>query len=54
MCCIAVLGMTGLLCFARQTCRKLQPIITRDNVLIEVHPMLLYRLCDPVRVAYET
>mmetsp|Transcript_22218 Transcript_22218/g.62542 ORF Transcript_22218/g.62542 Transcript_22218/m.62542 type:complete len:333 (+) Transcript_22218:143-1141(+) len=31
-----------------------QPIITRDNVEIQVHPMLLYRLIDPVRVAYET
>ena len=31
-----------------------QPIITRDNVEIQVHPMLLYRLVDPVRVAYET
>jgi len=31
-----------------------QPVVTRDNVQIEVHPMLLYRLVDPVRVAYET
>lgn len=31
-----------------------QPIITRDNVEIHVHPMLLYRLVDPVRVCYET
>lgn len=31
-----------------------QPVVTRDNVKIEVHPMLLYRLVDPVRVAYET
>lgn len=31
-----------------------QPVITRDNVQIAVHPMLLYRLVDPVRVAYET
>eukprot|EP00753_Platysulcus_tardus_P008891 PLAT1682.1.p1 GENE.PLAT1682.1~~PLAT1682.1.p1 ORF type:complete len:356 (+),score=176.59 PLAT1682.1:49-1068(+) len=31
-----------------------QPIITRDNVEIQVHPMLLYRLSDPLRVAYET
>lgn len=31
-----------------------QNIITRDNVSIEVHPMLVYRLTDPVRVAYET
>lgn len=31
-----------------------QPIITRDNVEIEVHPMLLYRLVNPIRVAYET
>lgn len=31
-----------------------QPIITRDNVQLEVHPLLLFRLIDPVRVAYET
>jgi regulator of protease activity HflC (stomatin/prohibitin superfamily) len=31
-----------------------QPIITRDNVEINVHPMILYRLIDPMRVAYET
>lgn len=31
-----------------------QPVVTRDNVKIAVHPMLLYRLVDPVRVAYET
>lgn len=31
-----------------------QPVITRDNVEINVHPMVLYRLFDPVRVAYET
>lgn len=31
-----------------------QAIITRDNVEILVHPMLLYVLIDPVRVAYET
>lgn len=31
-----------------------QPIITRDNVEIQVHPMLVFRLIDPVRVAYET
>lgn len=31
-----------------------QKIITRDNVEIEVHPMLLMRLTDPVRVCYET
>ena len=31
-----------------------QPIITRDNVEIQVHPMILYRLVDPMRVAYET
>ena len=30
-----------------------QPIITRDNVEIYVHPMILYRLIDPMRVAYE-
>lgn len=32
----------------------IQPIITRDNVEIHVHPMLLYKLVDPVRVCYET
>eukprot|EP00938_MAST-03A_sp_MAST-3A-sp1_P004425 g4425.t1 len=31
-----------------------QPVITRDNVEINVHPMVLYRLFDPVRVAYES
>lgn len=31
-----------------------QSIITRDNVQLDVHPMLVYRLIDPVRVAYET
>lgn len=31
----------------------MQAIITRDNVEIKIHPMLLYRLHDPVRVAYE-
>jgi len=31
-----------------------QPIITRDNVEINVHPMILYRLINPMRVAYET
>ena len=31
-----------------------QPIITRDNVEINVHPMILYKLIDPMRVAYET
>lgn len=31
-----------------------QVVITRDNVKIYVHPMLLFRLVDPVRVAYET
>lgn len=31
-----------------------QPVITRDNVEIQVHPMCLYKLIDPVRVAYET
>lgn len=33
---------------------KPQKIITRDNVEIDVHPMLLYRLVNPMRVAYET
>merc|ERR1712072_917362 len=31
-----------------------QPIITRDNVEIMVHPMILYKLIDPMRVVYET
>lgn len=31
-----------------------QPIITRDNVEIMVHPMVLYRLVNPMRVCYET
>jgi len=31
-----------------------QPIITRDNVEITVHPMLLYKLIKPMRVVYET
>eukprot|EP00708_Paratrimastix_pyriformis_P003040 GAFH01001805.1.p1 GENE.GAFH01001805.1~~GAFH01001805.1.p1 ORF type:complete len:361 (+),score=146.20 GAFH01001805.1:164-1084(+) len=30
-----------------------QSIITRDNVQIEVHPMMVYRIHDPVRAAYE-
>jgi len=31
----------------------LQSIITRDNVEILIHPMLLYRISDPVRAVYE-
>ncbi|KAN0018543.1 hypothetical protein ACTFIU_011161 [Dictyostelium citrinum] len=31
----------------------LQSIITRDNVKIKVHPMLLYRIVDPIRAVYE-
>jgi len=31
----------------------LQSIITRDNVEIQIHPMLLYRIVDPVRACYE-
>lgn len=30
-----------------------QAIVTRDNVEIVVHPMLLYKIHDPIRVAYE-
>lgn len=30
-----------------------QSIITRDNVEIYVHPMMLIQITDPVRVAYE-
>lgn len=33
---------------------NLQTIITRDNVEIGVHPLLLFELVDPIRVAYET
>lgn len=32
----------------------LQTIITRDNVELQVHPMLIYRISDPVRAVYET
>lgn len=31
----------------------LQSIITRDNVEIQIHPMLLYRIVDPIRAVYE-
>jgi len=31
----------------------LQSIITRDNVEIQIHPLLIYRVVDPVRVVYE-
>lgn len=31
-----------------------QKIITRDNVEISVHPMILFRFIDPMRVVYET
>lgn len=31
----------------------LQSIITRDNVEITVHPMMIIQITDPVRVAYE-
>jgi len=30
-----------------------QTIITRDNVAIDIHPMLLWRIVDPVRACYE-
>lgn len=30
----------------------IQEIITRDNVEIKVHPMLLYKIVDPVRAIY--
>ena len=30
----------------------MQSIITRDNVEITVHPMMLIQITDPVRVAY--
>lgn len=32
----------------------LQPVITRDNVEISVHPMLMYKISDPIRAVYET
>eukprot|EP01133_Synstelium_polycarpum_P010314 gene10314-12026_t len=31
----------------------LQSIITRDNVKIKIHPMLLYKIVDPIRAVYE-
>ncbi|KYQ89698.1 hypothetical protein DLAC_09666 [Tieghemostelium lacteum] len=31
----------------------LQSIITRDNVKIKIHPMLIYKIVDPVRAVYE-
>jgi len=31
----------------------LQSIITRDNVEIQIHPMLVYKIEDPVRACYE-
>lgn len=31
----------------------LQSVITRDNVELQVHPMILYRIHEPIRVAYE-
>jgi len=31
-----------------------QPVITRDNVEISVHPMLMYKITDPIRAVYET
>eukprot|EP01132_Coremiostelium_polycephalum_P002622 gene2622-3251_t len=31
----------------------LQSIITRDNVKLKIHPMLLYKIVDPVRAVYE-
>ena len=30
-----------------------QSIITRDNVEIDVHPLLVYKIFDPIRVSYE-
>lgn len=35
------------------SCLVVQTIITRDNVEIGVHPMLVYEIVDPIRVAYE-
>mmetsp|Transcript_5232 Transcript_5232/g.12991 ORF Transcript_5232/g.12991 Transcript_5232/m.12991 type:complete len:264 (-) Transcript_5232:206-997(-) len=31
-----------------------QEVITRDNVQLMIHPMLLYQLVDPIKVAYQT
>ena len=31
----------------------LQSVITRDNVEITVHPMMVIQITDPVRVCYE-
>jgi len=31
----------------------LQSIITRDNVKIKIHPMLIYKIVDPIRAVYE-
>lgn len=31
-----------------------QEVITRDNVQLSIHPMILYRVADPVRACYET
>ena len=38
---------------ASLTIWPMQQIITRDNVTISVHPMMLVKVTDPVRVAYE-
>ena len=32
---------------------ELQPIITRDNVEIGVHPLLIFEIIDPIRAVYE-
>ena len=31
----------------------LQSVITRDNVEITVHPMMVIQITDPIRVCYE-
>ena len=31
----------------------MQSVITRDNVEITVHPMMVIQITDPIRVAYE-
>lgn len=39
----------------RETCYDFKPtdMITRDNVTITVHPMLIYKVVDPIRAVYE-
>ena len=52
-CCVTLLLWVG--CWRARTRADfpMQDIITRDNVEIKVHPMLLYKIQDPVRAVYE-